>query len=304
MGQDAKNMLLAEATSRYGNIRRVGSGQSLYVIENSQVYIYFRYSKLHSRAQAFYGLREADLSELSGHVAFICFLWNGQQRPMFVPFEDFEDVFDSTTPATDGQYKVQVFLQEEGAELYIARAGRFSIEGYFGWNMLDRVASYDGQQPVIEYTHSQIQTLLGSIGASKNYQVWIPYSDRQGLDWHITSPFDTLAELPDIGSKTLRSVIREIDVIWLKSGTGELRALFEVEHSTPIYSGLLRFNDMLVAAPHARARFSIVSNDSRRALFVRQINRPTFQASGLGKSCSFLEYRDVSEWYRRLSSPE
>ena len=76
--------------------------------------------------------------------------------------------------------------------------------------------------------------------------------------------------------------------------------LFEVEHSTTVYSGLLRFNDILLTDPKA-SRFSIVSNEVRRALFSRQLFRPTFKASGLADMTSFLEYSNVLDWHRRLS---
>jgi len=39
------------------------------------------------------------------------------------------------------------------------------------------------------------------------------------------------------------SILQEVDVIWIPPGSSELKALFEIEHSTAVYSGLLRFND-------------------------------------------------------------
>jgi hypothetical protein len=98
----------------------------------------------------------------------------------------------------------------------------------------------------------------------------------------------------------VRQIAEEIDVIWAERG-GMPKAFFEVEHSTPIYSALLRFNDVHLLQPRLNARFSIVSNEDRRSLFVRQLNRPTFVASGLKETCNFLEYRNVYLWYRRLA---
>jgi len=79
-----------------------------------------------------------------------------------------------------------------------------------------------------------------------------------------------------------------------------MKALFEVEHSTPIYSGLLRFNDVHLIAPIPISKFTIVSNDARRSLFARQVNRPTFKTSGLTELCTFLEYVDVFGWHKRI----
>ena len=87
--------------------------------------------------------------------------------------------------------------------------------------------------------------------------------------------------------------------MWLQRGSSELRAMFEVEHSTPVYSGLLRLNDLYLTEPNLKLRYSIVSNDERRSLFLRQIDRPTFKASGLSEICSFLEYKDAFLWFNR-----
>jgi hypothetical protein len=99
---------------------------------------------------------------------------------------------------------------------------------------------------------------------------------------------------------SILSILPEIDVIWLQPGSNNVKALFEVEYSTPIYPGLLRFNDFHLVSPGTTTRFSIVSNDTRRGLFVRQINRPTFRTSGLSERCTFLEYVDVFGWFRRM----
>jgi hypothetical protein len=124
--------------------------------------------------------------------------------------------------------------------------------------------------------------------------------DRGKLDWALAREFEVTDLLPS-GLGEIKAIVQEIDVIWMERGSGQVSALFEVEHSTPIYSGLLRFNDVHLVAPTFRPRFSIVSNDVRREAFVRQVNRPTFQRSGLNELCSFLEYANVFGWHKRQS---
>lgn len=58
-----KPVLLAELKSRYGAIRKIQGSNSLYEIGNGAAKIYIRYSKIHSRKEAFYGLREDDLNK-------------------------------------------------------------------------------------------------------------------------------------------------------------------------------------------------------------------------------------------------
>jgi len=150
-----------------------------------------------------------------------------------------------------------------------------------------------------EFSHSQIQTLIGSIGAIKGYSVWIPVNDRNKLDWNVAEKFVCMDELPT-RYKPISGVVSEVDVTWLQRGSSEMRAMFEIEHSTQIYSGLLRFNDLHLAEPNLKPKFSIVANDVRRTLFLRQISRPTFRLSGLAEVCNFLEYRDVHSWFNRV----
>jgi hypothetical protein len=119
------------------------------------------------------------------------------------------------------------------------------------------------------------------------------------MDWTIATPF-TFAESLPRSLDPIRDIVEEIDVVWIERGAAMARAFFEVEHSTPIYSGLLRFNDVSIIAPRLDIRFGIVCAEERRATFVRQLTRPTFKASGLSDRCMFFEYRNVLGWHERL----
>jgi hypothetical protein len=301
MANETKASFLIELAKRYGSIRRLENSLSLYELGDGAARLYIRYSKVHGRQQTFYGLREEDLRQMEGHPSIICFLWDKQTEPLFVPFSDYEDVFQSTTPANDGQYKVQVYLKDDGTELYIAGAGRFNVEAYFGWDQVDSLLDSAKLTPSISYTHSQIQTLLGAIGVVKGHDIWIPPSDRGRLEWSLVRQrFDCRPQLP-YDLDPIGAILQEVDVIWIEHGSSKIRALFEVEHSTPIYSGLLRFNDFHLIEPTLRPRFSIVSNEVRRGLFAKQINRPTFVTSGLADLCTFFEYSNVIGWHDRLA---
>ncbi len=177
--------------------------------------------------------------------------------------------------------------------------GRFNVDGYIGWNELNDFVSASSTTEVHELTHSQVQTLLGAIGYAKGNDIWIPPSDRYTRDRTFIKNFPIHPALP-ARFKSVEPVLAEIDVVWMQRGGGDLVAMFEVEHTTTIYSGLLRFNDVHLEAPNLKTRFSIVSNDARRALYVRQVNRPTFRRSGLSDLCTFMEYGNVVDWHRRI----
>ena len=128
MASEIKAHFLKELTERYGPLRKMERSLSLYEMGAGAACVYIRYSKVHSGDRTFYGLREEDLQRLEGKPSLICFLWDGQVEPLLVPLSEYEEVFRSLSPAGDGQYKAQVYLQDDGTELYIAKAGRFNVE--------------------------------------------------------------------------------------------------------------------------------------------------------------------------------
>ena len=299
MPNTKKINFLREIKEKIGKPQKLPKSLSLFDFGNNALRLYIRYSKIHNGNQTFYGLRKEDLLQLEGKNSIICFLWDKQKEPLFIPFSEFEDVFNSINPASDGQFKVQLYLLENGLELYIANAGRFNVESFLGWEILLNAIDKNKLTKFPDFNHSQIQSFIGSIGNAKGYDIWIPMNDRNKLDRNYVTQFNFQEIILQRYAKIFK-VIKEIDVIWLKRGSSEIRALFEVEHSTPIYSGLLRFNDLHLSEPTIKPRYNIVSNTSRKSLFLKQINRPTFKVSGLIEICNFLEYKDVYRWYTRL----
>lgn len=299
MPNTPKLRVVSDLRERFGEIRKLKGSESLYVLGNEAARVYFRYSKVHERGRTFFGLRQIDLKQLEGHNSYLCFLLNNDAPPLFVPYADFEEVFANAEPARDGQHKVQLLTKPSALELYVARQGRFNVEGYVGLEAVDRSLEADRLREARELSHSQAQALIASIGHMKGYDVYIPDSDAGRMDWSLTRSFSLRRQLPE-GFEQVRGIISEIDVMWIASGRNEVEGLYEIEHSTPIYSGLLRFNDVLLSSPLIR-RFAIVSNDTRREVFARQLFRPTFRRSGLAELCSFLEYANVLAWHGRLS---
>jgi hypothetical protein len=293
-----KAAFLEELKRRFGVSRKLENSSSIYEIADGKARLYIRYSKKHPGNRTFFGLRKIDLQTIEGHLGILCFLWSGQDEPLFVPLAEFADTFAMISPAGDGQYKAQIYEGPGGTELYIANAGRFNVESYRGWSSLtNQIGAVSIVVP--ELTHIQVQTLLARIGVTKGFDVWIPMNDRVSLDWSLTPAFHFPIALPP-ALKPIKDIAEEIDVMWFERGAGHPTAFFEVEHSTPIYSGLLRFNDVHLTLPTLNMRFGIVSNDERRSVYVRQLGRPTFKASGLSEVCMFLEYRNVFGWYRNL----
>lgn len=87
-----------------------------------------------------------------------------------------------------------------------------------------------------------------------------------------------LSKLPEkLSENASADAIRLIDVIWLDRTTAELAAAFEVEHTTSIYSGIVRMLDLALGIEGASARnFFLVAPDDREQDVRSQFARPAF----------------------------
>lgn len=97
-----------------------------------------------------------------------------------------------------------------------------------------------------------MQAKIAEIGTQMldKFDIWVPSADRAKVKEHVSVDFhgrfrDQLNLAYD--TKTL-GPIRQIDVLWLK-GNAIVRA-FEIEHTTAVYSGLLRMADLLALQPN------------------------------------------------------
>jgi hypothetical protein len=143
----------------------------------------------------------------------------------------------------------------------------------------------------------QIQSNLAKIGAVMGFKVWLPRADR-GRVRELVPEKNHVAFLEDLPLNyeiATLDTIEQIDVIWLK-GRSIVRA-FEVEHTTAVYSGLLRMADLLALQPNMEIHLHIVAPDERREKVFREMKRPVFSLLDrpLSRSCTFISYESVDE---------
>ena len=105
----------------------------------------------------------------------------------------------------------------------------------------------------------QIQAKLAEIGTIMGFKIWTPAVDRGRVRELMASEYQAglLDDLPLNYDDTTLGTIQQIDVLWLK-GRSIARA-FEVEHSTAVYSGLLRMADLLALQPNINIKLHIVA---------------------------------------------
>ena len=143
----------------------------------------------------------------------------------------------------------------------------------------------------------QIQALLARIGEAMRFTIWLPRSDRSNItqEW-MPSDGVLIDTLPLSYNEATLKTIEQIDVLWLQNRS-IIRA-FEVEHSTAIYSGILRMADLLALQPNMDIRLHIVAPCSRKEKVLQEIQRPIFslfKRAPLSKICSFISYDNVRE---------
>lgn len=143
----------------------------------------------------------------------------------------------------------------------------------------------------------KIQALLASIGAQMGMRIWIPRNDRSAVlgEWRVDDP-PLLDVLPLNYDETTLRTIEQIDMLWLK-GRAITRA-FEVEHTTSIYSGILRMADLLALQPNMDINLHIVAPSERREKVFQELRRPVFsllEKGPLMESCTFLPYDSIRE---------
>jgi hypothetical protein len=144
-------------------------------------------------------------------------------------------------------------------------------------------------------SHTEIQWRLLDLGSRIGMSVWAPHSDR-GRGWSgklVGNVPRLLSKLPLQFDKITMKTIENIDVLWLE-GNG-IMAGFEVEHSTQIYSGLLRMSDLMTMQPNIDIKLYLVAPDDRVGKFAREIARPTFalKRKPLHRLCRFIPYTSL-----------
>lgn len=133
-----------------------------------------------------------------------------------------------------------------------------------------------------DHTHTEIQGWLRDLGLALGFSVWVAAND-QGRIWQggklgdgcLTTLPPAITSAPGIES------VRLIDIIWIDKSGGQAVAAFEVEHSTSIYSGIVRMLDLAMGGSEAPPEgLFLVAPDGREKDVRAQLIRPAFGSIG------------------------
>lgn len=161
-------------------------------------------------------------------------------------------------------------------------------------NTLSKAQLVQGES---DRTHSEVQAWLRDLGRALGYDIWIAANDRGRLFDGEPLSKNCLEHLPDpITTAPGADAVRLIDVLWLDRGASNVVAAFEVEHSTSIYSGIVRMLDLALSGSdlHAAAGLFLVAPDSRESDVRAQLQRPAFSRIG-DLDISYLPYGELEK---------
>src|SRR5439155_13997397 len=139
--------------------------------------------------------------------------------------------------------------------------------------------------------HLRMQWLLLKMGRQAGEKVWAPKNDQQRITAEYN--FGDFAETFAAGLDTQVKYVENIDVVWKEEF--RIDAAFEIENSTSIYSGLLRFADLTMVAPNTVYPMFIVAPGERRQRVREQLARPSFRHLGIHEKVRYLSYEKVNE---------
>jgi len=143
-------------------------------------------------------------------------------------------------------------------------------------------------------THTEVQGWLRDLGHALGFDVWVasndvgrPYAGGRLGDGCMSALPATIDNAPGADA------VRLIDVLWLERSSSRVAGAFEVEHTTSIYSGIVRLLDLALGpAGEAAHGLFLVAPDSREDDVRAQLARPAF--SRVADLCvRFLPYGEL-----------
>lgn len=154
-------------------------------------------------------------------------------------------------------------------------------------------------------THEEIQWLLLHVGQEMELDLWVANNDKSksfdGNRFRDLSGVRT--SLPVQFDQATNRTIELIDVLWLQGNS--IVAAFEIEHTTSVYSGLLRMADLITMQPNINIPLFIVAPDDRHDKVKREINRPIFSIAlkqPLPEICRYIPYSALQKTVEQAKS--
>lgn len=187
-------------------------------------------------------------------------------------------------------HTVQALLQRKPRFVRIG-LGVYALESYQKQGKLPEPPTAKTKEEKEFRQHAEIQGKLILIGNNRDNIAETYTGDRNSV--FSGGNLGNVATLQKIHPFTYPKVVRSagfVDVVWFNDRKYP-SYFFEVEHTTNFINALTKFCDL----QDFHAKFICVADESRRAKFDEQLQRPTFKA--MRKRCEFRTYTQVESDY-------
>jgi type II restriction enzyme len=143
-------------------------------------------------------------------------------------------------------------------------------------------------------THTEIQGWLRDLGSALGFQVWIAANDRSRMFGSSKLSDGCLTQLP-LSVANAGDAVALIDVIWFEPD-GRAAAAFEVEHTTSIYSGIVRLLDLAHGTNLGNSLpLFLVAPDKREEEVREQLLRPAFRSTSQQLRLRYVPYGELEK---------
>ncbi len=219
--------------------------------------------------------------------------WTGKVRGSLTELSDEDGQFLETALLNQAKKPKQYELSEQDFKRHLPKL----MKGPRGQVEVNIPVEEEEKESDTARESIRVQAKLASIGHTMGFKIWIPVSDRSRVEKVLgQNSVHVLETLPlNYEDKTLET-IENIDVLWIQ-GRQIIRA-FEVEHTTSIYSGILRMADLRALQPNMDIKFHIVAPEERKRKVFDEIRRPVFaflDGGALADYCTFIGYGNVEK---------
>lgn len=185
--------------------------------------------------------------------------------------------------------------------VYTTKSGKVSIPE----NEEDEDGNASSTAKEHPITHEEIQWLLLYVGQEMGLDLWVANNDKnRSFDGNDFNKLPNLRNtLPVQFDTATNRTIELIDVLWLQGNS--IIAAFEIEHTSAVYSGLLRMADLITMQPNIKIPLFIVAPDERQEKVEREINRPIFSKAlkqPLPEICRYIPYSALQRTVEQAES--
>lgn len=154
-----------------------------------------------------------------------------------------------------------------------------------------------------ETGHPETQLRLAQTANRGELDVWIARNDR-ATTVNGTRLGDLSVEaLPEGLPAEVRRTIELIDVVWLNRN--RYIAAFEIEATTPIWTGLVRMGDLIASLPNLSIPLFIVAPESKRERVLSELTRPLFRYGldpPLEEVCRFVSFEALQAAFEQYEN--